>query len=124
RPVVAHVPILDMSRGLSPGHVAKGRASGYGGSVILVVAATQGELNGADGASTLVCGVAPVDAAARTAAALVERPPDALLHVGIAGARSFDEAVLVIGSEAVYCDADDPRWIELRAQAHERLVEA
>ena len=99
-------------------------ASGYGGPVILVVAATPGELTGADGAPTLVCGVGPVEAAARTAAALAKRSPTALLHVGIAGARSFDEAVVVIGSEAVYCDADDPRWIELRVPAHARLFEA
>ena len=43
--------------------------------VILVVAATQDELGGSDGAATLVCGVGPVEAAARTAAALAERQP-------------------------------------------------
>ena len=32
--------------------------------------------------------------------------------------------MFVIGSEAVYCDADDPRWIELRMPADGRLVEA
>ncbi len=30
----------------------------------------------------------------------------------------------MVGREAVYCDADDPRWIELRVQADERLVAA
>jgi hypothetical protein len=30
----------------------------------------------------------------------------------------------VIGKEAVYCDADDPRWIELRVPADVRLVES
>ena len=47
-----------------------------------------------------------------------------MLHVGIAGARRFDGPAVVIGSEAVYCDADDPRWIELRAPADDGLVAA
>jgi futalosine hydrolase len=92
--------------------------------VILVVAATTEELLGANGAATLVCGVGPVEAAARTAAALAAEQPDAVLHVGIAGGRSFDQPRFVVGSEAVYCDADDPRWIELRAPADPALVEA
>jgi len=92
--------------------------------VILVVAATQAELRGSDGAEALVCGVGPVDAAARTAAALAERRPQAVVHVGIAGARAFAGPQLVVGSEAVYCDADDARWIELRASPDPRLVEA
>lgn len=92
--------------------------------MILVVAATPEELRGAEGAATFVCGVGPVEAAARTAAALAGQPPKALLHVGIAGGRAFDEPVFVIGSEAVYCDADDPRWIELRLAADPALVDA
>ena len=72
----------------------------------------------------MVCGVGPVEAAALTAAALAERRPRALLHVGIAGARTFDAPELVVGSEAVYCDADDPRWIPLRMPADRGLVEA
>jgi futalosine hydrolase len=92
--------------------------------VILVVAATPEELRGADGAATLSCGVGPVEAAARTAAGLAGQLPDAVLHVGIAGGRSFDQPRFVIGSEAVYCDADDPRWIELRVPADSGLVEA
>jgi len=94
--------------------------------VILVVAATAEELRGADGSATLVCGIGPVEAAARTAAALAgaPEPPAAVLHVGIAGAQTFDEPAFVIGSEAVYCDADDPRWIELRVPGAPALVEA
>ena len=94
--------------------------------MILVVAATAEELRGADGSAALVCGVGPVEAAARTAAALAAapEPPAAVLHVGVAGGRAFDAPAFVIGSEAVYCDADDPRWIELRLPADPALVEA
>jgi nucleoside phosphorylase len=93
--------------------------------VILVVAATADELRGAERATTtLVCGVGPVDAAARTAAALQGTRPSALLLVGIAGSRTFEEPAFVIGSEAVYCDADDARWIELRTPADPRLLAA
>ena len=77
----------------------------YGDGVILVVAATERELAGADGAATLACGVGPVEAAAATAQALVVQPPAAVLHVGIAGARGIGVPELVIGSEAVYEDA-------------------
>ena len=92
--------------------------------MLLVAAATEGELDGADGAATLVCGVGPVEAAARTAAELARRPPRAVLHVGVAGARTFGDPSFVVGDEAVYCDADDPRWIALRAPADARLVAA
>ena len=98
---------------------------GYGlGEMLLVVAATSAELRGADGAATLVCGVGPVEAAARTAAGLARARPGAVLHVGIAGARAFEAPVVVVGREAVYCDADDARWIELRAGADDALVAA
>lgn len=73
--------------------------------MILVVAATERELAGVDGAATLVCGIGPVEAAVRTAQALAVQPPSALLHVGIAGARGIAPPQLVIGSEAVYEDA-------------------
>src|SRR5205823_13504923 len=85
---------------------------------------TAEELAGAGAAATLVCGVGPVDAAARTAAELARATPAAVLHVGVAGGRGFDGCTFVIGSEAVYCDADDPRWIEHRVAADERLVAA
>ncbi len=90
-----------------------------------MVAATQEELRGAEGGSTLVCGVGPVEAAARTAAELQAMSRlKGVLNVGIAGARAFDEPQPVLGSEAVYCDADDPRWIELRTPADPQLLEA
>jgi nucleoside phosphorylase len=93
-------------------------------AVILVVAATIDELHGANGAERLVCGVGPVDAAARTAAALAGSRPTALLHVGLAGAQMFDTPTFAIGSEAVYCDADDAAWIDLRLAADPSLVDA
>ena len=93
--------------------------------MILVVAATQEELRGAEGGSALVCGVGPVEAAARTAAELAAMSRlKAVLNVGIAGARVFTEPQAVIGSEAVYGDADDPRWIELHTPADLGLLEA
>ncbi len=93
-------------------------------AVILVVAATADELRGANGAETLVCGVGPVDAAARTAAALAGSRPKAVLHVGLAGARVFAAPTFVIGSETLYCDADDSAWIDLRLAAEPALVDA
>jgi nucleoside phosphorylase len=99
--------------------------AGYGGAVIMVVAATDEELAGVpDGTRAEVCGVGPVEAAARTARAIAVHAPDAVVNVGIAGARAFDAPRFVIGSEAVYCDADDPRFFELRLAADERLVAA
>ena len=92
--------------------------------MILVVAATEDELRGADGAATLVCGVGPVEAAARTAAMLADSRPHAVLHIGIAGSTTFGEPELVVGSEARYCDADDPRWIPLSIPADATLLAA
>lgn len=89
--------------------------------MILVLAATEAELGAVAGR---VCGVGPVDAAANAAAAIAELAPDAVLNVGLAGAASFEEPAIVIGSEAVYCDPVDPRWFELRAPADVALVEA
>jgi len=70
--------------------------------VTLLVAATERELCGLEG---LVCGIGPVEAAASTARALALVHPSAVLHVGIAGGRGLAPATLVLGSEAVYCDA-------------------
>ena len=78
------------------------------GSGVLVVAATKRELAPVAGARTLACGIGPVEAAAATARALAADPPEAVLHVGIAGARGLEALSLVLGSEAVYCDAAGP----------------
>jgi hypothetical protein len=69
----------------------------------LVVAATERELAHVRG-EALCCGIGPVEAAARTAMRLAEGRPDAVLHVGIAGARTLEPLTVVIGSESVYSD--------------------
>ena len=73
----------------------------YGVAVLLLVAATDRELCAHDG---LVCGVGPVEAAAATARTLALNAVEALVHVGIAGARELDIGTMVVGTEAVYCD--------------------
>lgn len=76
--------------------------------MLLVVAATERELEGVDGAATLACGIGPVEAAASTANALCGERPDAILHIGLAGRRGFTGCEIVIGSEALYSDAAGP----------------
>jgi futalosine hydrolase len=76
--------------------------------VLLVVAATGRELAPIEGARTALCGIGPVEAAVATARALAEERPSAVLHVGIAGARGLPPLTLVLGSEALYCDAAGP----------------
>jgi nucleoside phosphorylase len=71
------------------------------GRRILVVAATERELGSHEG---LACGVGPVEAAATTARALAGQAPDAVLHVGLAGAVGLEAGTLVVGIEAVYAD--------------------
>jgi futalosine hydrolase len=77
--------------------------------VLLVIAATDRELElVVRGVDTFCCGVGPVEAALQTARALAERRPEAVLHVGVAGARTLVPPALVLGSEAVYEDARGP----------------
>jgi futalosine hydrolase len=76
---------------------------------VLVVAATQRELEPLDGEETFCCGIGPVEAALQTARAIADRRPEAVLHVGIAGARRLEPLTVVLGSEAVYCDILDLR---------------
>jgi nucleoside phosphorylase len=71
--------------------------------VILLVAATEIELCDHEG---LVCGIGPVEAATVTARRIALSPPDAVLHVGIAGARGITPGGLVIGSESHYSDIE------------------
>src|SRR5512132_259987 len=91
--------------------------------MILVVAATERELAGADGTATLVCGIGPVEAAAATAQALAVQAPAAVLHVGIAGARGLAAPQLVIGSEAVYEDAAGGALVPGRIEPDAALLE-
>ena len=93
------VPLLSQSR-----FVPRTDPPRYG-LAVLVIAATERELAGLDG---VVTGIGPVEAAAATARGLVERSPQAVLHVGLAGSHDFAMPELVIGSEALYCDADSP----------------
>lgn len=91
--------------------------------VILVVAATEPELTGANGAATLACGIGPVESAAATARALAQLQPAVVLHVGIAGARTLPPPALVIGSESVYEDAR-AGLVRERVEPDARLVAA
>jgi futalosine hydrolase len=75
---------------------------------VLVIAATVRELGRLDGVRTLACGIGPVEAAAATARALAEERPSAVLHVGIAGGHGLEPLSLVLGAEAIYCDAAGP----------------
>ena len=72
---------------------------------MLIVAATERELAHVRRFETLCCGIGPVEAAISTARALAQRAPDAVLHVGLAGARGIEPPTLVLGSESVYEDA-------------------
>jgi futalosine hydrolase len=94
-------------------------------SGVLIVAATEIELCGQPG---LVCGVGPIEAAASTARVLALDPPDAVLHVGVAGGRRIAPGSVAIGTEAVYCDLSaeiplvasvepDPELLELVQRA-------
>jgi futalosine hydrolase len=74
---------------------------------VLVVAATEHELEGIAGADTLCTGIGPVEAAVATARRLAGRRPDAILHIGIAGSTRLEPPALVLGSESVYSDLID-----------------
>jgi futalosine hydrolase len=76
--------------------------------VLLVVAATERELELVRGVDTFCCGIGPVEAAVWTSRVLAEQRPEALLHIGIAGARTLEPPSLVLGSESVYEDARGP----------------
>lgn len=88
---------------------------------VLLVAATERELDGREG---LVCGVGPVEAAATTARALALRDWGAVLHIGVAGGRGLPLESLVIGSEAIYCDLAAAISLVDRLPADARLVAA
>jgi nucleoside phosphorylase len=89
--------------------------------LVLVVAATELELGGREG---LACGIGPVEAAAATARALAGHPPDAVLHVGLAGAVGFEAGTLVLGTEAVYADIAAAIPVVSRVEPDARLLAA
>jgi len=74
---------------------------------VLVVAATERELDFLDGVETLCCGIGPVEAALATARRLAANRPSAILHIGVAGATKLLPPALVLGEAAVYCDVID-----------------
>jgi futalosine hydrolase len=89
---------------------------------ILVVAATPRELECAAGATTLACGIGPVEAAAATARALAESRPGVVLHVGLAGGRGIEPGTLVLGSESLYCDLHADVHVARRTLPDEGLL--
>lgn len=89
---------------------------------MLIVAATERELGHVHRFDTLCCGIGPVEAAARTAQALAERTPDAVLHIGIAGARAIEPLSIVLGSASVYEDASGP-LVESRLEPDAALLD-
>lgn len=88
---------------------------------VLLVAATEIELSGQQG---MVCGVGPVEAAAATARAIALEPRDAVLLVGVAGARRITPGALVVGTEAVYCDLVAEIPVVLRVEPDAQLLAA
>jgi futalosine hydrolase len=91
---------------------------------VLVVAATARELECAAGARTLTCGIGPVEAAIATGRALAGQPPDAVVLVGLAGARGIAPGRIVLGSESLYCDLHADVHVPRRALPEERLLGA
>jgi futalosine hydrolase len=91
---------------------------------VLVVAATARELECAAGARTMACGIGPVEAAIATSRALAESPAEALLLVGLAGARGIAAGTLVLGSEALYCDLHADVHVPRRTLPDEPLLAA
>jgi futalosine hydrolase len=83
---------------------------------VLVVAATERELDFIEGAETLCTGIGPVEAALATARRLSGERPGAILHIGIAGARKLEPPALVLGSESIYCDVIDPESVIPRVE--------
>lgn len=92
------------------------------GAAVLVVAATEAEADCAVGAETLVCGVGPVESALAVARRLDGVLPDRVLLIGLAGVRGFHEIELVLGSEAIYCDATTPSLVPSHTYPDAKLL--
>jgi nucleoside phosphorylase len=95
--------------------------------MILVVGAIGQELAGARRrARLLACGVGPVESAIATAKEIIKQRPQAVINVGLAGARrgsGVEVLDVVVGTEAVYCDLF-PRFSPNVLRADEALLEA
>ena len=87
---------------------------------VLLVAATDIELSDHAG---FACGIGPVEAAVATARELAQRPPFAVVHIGIAGGRGITPGGLVIGSESVYCDISAEIPVVDRVEPDSELLE-
>jgi nucleoside phosphorylase len=83
---------------------------------VLVVAATERELDFIAGAETLCTGIGPVEAALATARRLADGAPRAILHIGVAGARTLDPPALVLGEVSIYCDVIDAASVMTRVE--------
>ena len=104
---------------------------------VLAVCATQFErarISLPDAVRTLVCGVGPVEAAARTAAALAAEPYDLVLNLGIAGAFEGRCAIgdaCVVATDFIELDRENGEPLRVppgdrlhhRAQSDPALVE-
>ena len=88
---------------------------------VLLVAATEGELSGHEG---LACGIGPVEAAAATARELERSRPNAVLHLGLAGAAGLEPGTLVVGTEALYEDLSAEIPVVSRVEPDPALVAA
>jgi futalosine hydrolase len=96
---------------------------------ILVVAATARELATTDGWTGVTCGVGPIEAAVHATQAIARCRPDAVLQVGIAGARrrrAMPAGTLVIGTRSLYTDLGllPAEWAVRDLAAPLALVEA
>lgn len=96
---------------------------------ILVVAATARELATGDEWTGVTCGVGPVEAAVHGANAIGQYRPDAVLQVGIAGARrhrGLPPGTLVVGTRSLYTDLGALRaeWAVRDLPAPDALVRA
>ncbi len=89
---------------------------------MLVVAATEAELAATGARDTLCCGIGPVETAATVAAALASARPNGVLHVGLAGERGFTAPEVVIGDEALYCDAVTPGFVRAQERPDGELL--
>ena len=98
-------------------------------ATILVIAATARELAPPRDWIGVTCGVGPVEAAVTAAQAIAEHRPQAVIQVGIAGARrrlGVLPGSLVVGTHAIYADLGDlpATWAIRSIEAPAALVAA